>query len=383
MSKLEELIQQYCPDGVEWKPLGEVCDFRNGFAFKSDLFKSEGSPIVRITNISSSGVDMGDVKYFHMEDYPKSDLSLFEINIGDILVAMSGATTGKIGCYKEQSKAYLNQRTGKFIPKQSLNNRFLYHFLLTQVNEMYRMAGGGAQPNLSSNDLKIKIIVPIPPLPVQEEIVRILDAFTELQTELQKELLLRKKQYQYYRDKLLSFEGRDDVEWKKLGEVLRIKNGKDYKHLGDGNVPVYGSGGIMTYVDTPVYDNPSVLIPRKGSIDKLYYVDTPFWNVDTVFYTEIDKSQLIEKYLFYVLQKEHLERLNTAGGVPSLTQGVINEVVICVPSLEEQQKIVDILDKFETLVNDLTVGIPAEIEKRRQQYEYYRDKLLTFKRKDV
>ena len=130
-----------------------------------------------------------------------------------------------------------------------------------------------------------------------------------------------------------------------------------------------------------MYSKPSVLIPRKGSIDKLYYVDTPFWNVDTIFYTEIDTSKVVEKYIYYALQKEHLEKLNTAGGVPSLTQGVLNEVLIPVPPLTEQQRIVDILDRFDALTTDITAGLPAEIEARRKQYEYYRDKLLTFKQK--
>ena len=89
------------------------------------------------------------------------------------------------------------------------------------------------------------------------------------------------------------------VEHKELQEILTIKNGSDYKHLGKGDIPVYGSGGIMTYVDTFSYDKPSVLIPRKGSVDKLYYVETPFWNVDTIFYTDIDSTQIKPKYLIY------------------------------------------------------------------------------------
>lgn len=167
----------------------------------------------------------------------------------------------------------------------------------------------------------------------------------------------------------------DGVEWKTLKVVLKIRNGRDYKHLGEGSIPVYGSGGIMTYVDTPMYTNPSVLIPRKGSIDKLYYVDTPFWNVDTVFYTEIDTAQVVEKYVYYVLQKEHLEKLNTAGGVPSLTQSVLNEVIIPVPPLPVQEEIVRILDAF----TELQAELQAELQKRKQQYNYYLDNLLNFK----
>ena len=166
----------------------------------------------------------------------------------------------------------------------------------------------------------------------------------------------------------------DGVEYNQLKNILKIRNGKDYKHLDNGTIPVYGSGGVMTYVDTSIYDKPSVLIPRKGSIDKLYYVDVPFWNVDTVFYTEINKSLVIEKYVFYALQKEHLEKLNTAGGVPSLTQAVLNDVVIPVPPLPVQEEIVRILDIF----TELQAELQAELQKRKSQYSYYLDNLLSF-----
>lgn len=168
------------------------------------------------------------------------------------------------------------------------------------------------------------------------------------------------------------------VRYCELSEVLTIKNGKDYKAYGEGDIPVYGSGGIMTYIDKSAYNNPSVLIPRKGSLDKLYYVDTPFWNVDTIFYTDIDDSKAIPKYIYYCLQKEHLERLNTAGGVPSLTQSVLNKVVIPVPPMEVQSEIVRILDTFTELTTELTTEIAAELAARKKQYEYYRDKLLSF-----
>ncbi len=217
------------------------------------------------------------------------------------------------------------------------------------------------------------LVMPLPPLPVQREIVRILDNFTELT----KELTMRKKQYEYYRDNLLTFG--DEVEWKTLGEVLKIKNGKDYKKFNQGNIPVYGSGGIIAYINTYAYNKPSVLIPRKGSIDKLYYVDKPFWTVDTIFYTEIFTDIIISKYIFYYLQREQLSQYNIAGGVSSLTQTILNKIKIPLPPLEEQQRIVDKLDRFDTLCNDISKGLPAEIESRQKQYEYYRDKLLKFK----
>lgn len=160
------------------------------------------------------------------------------------------------------------------------------------------------------------------------------------------------------------------VEYKELQTILKIKNGRDYKSFGEGSIPVYGSGGIMAYVDTFVYDKPTVLIPRKGSIDKLYYVDEPFWNVDTIFYTEINVELALPRYVYHCLLREHLEKLNTAGGVPSLTQKVLNKVMIPVPPLEVQREIVRILDNFTELTAELTA--------RKQQYEYYAEKLLSF-----
>lgn len=168
------------------------------------------------------------------------------------------------------------------------------------------------------------------------------------------------------------------VEFKDLGRIVIIKNGKDYKHLVPGNIPVYGSGGIMTYVNKYVYNKPTVLIPRKGSLGNIFYIDTPFWNVDTIFYTEIDTKQIEAKYLYYVLAKQHLENLNKAGGVPSLTQSILNKVKIPVPPLEVQNEIVRILDTFTSH----TAELQAELQARKEQYEYYRNKLLSFDKKD-
>lgn len=599
MSKLDELIKELCPNGVEYKKLGEVCNFQNGFAFKSTLFKENGEAILRITNISNGVINEEDLKYFLLDDY-KENLDNYIVSKNDIVIAMSGATTGKIGINNTSKKFYLNQRVGKFIPNTvKLNNRFLYHFLLSKSLEILKISSGsGAQPNLSTENIK-NLVIPAPPLEVQEEIEKILDNYTksveELKEKLNEELIARKNQYSWYRDYLLKFENKIEIvklgdivevydgthqtpDYKKtgipfisvenidniyntekyiseedyeknyrikpkiddifmtrigtigkcaivtknnplayyvslallrpnknkidsaylkyiiesgigkkelnkrilftavpikinkgdidkleiplpplevqkrivevlnnfekicnnlniglpaeiearqkqyefyrnflltfkienctlpktrqdktrqdiiklfmyifgyieleLGEILKIKNGSDYKKFNIGNIPVYGSGGIINYIDTYIYDKESVLIPRKGSIGNLFYVDKPFWTVDTIFYTVIDKDIVIPKYVYYYLSKVNLEKLNTAGGVPSLTQTVLNKILIPLPPLEEQQKIVDILDRFDNLCNDISEGLPAEIEARQKQYEYYREKLLTFK----
>ena len=134
----------------------------------------------------------------------------------------------------------------------------------------------------------------------------------------------------------------------------------------------------MTYVNAFAFDKPYVLIPRKGSLKNVFYVDTPFWNVDTIFYTDINTQIICPKYLYYYLTTLRLEELNMAGGVPSLTQTILNKLSIPIPPLEEQKRIVAILDKFDTLTNSISEGLPKEIALRQKQYEYYRDMLLTF-----
>ncbi|CAM3715008.1 restriction endonuclease subunit S [Klebsiella pneumoniae] len=186
-----------------------------------------------------------------------------------------------------------------------------------------------------------------------------------------------------YLEKLLN---EAKFEWKNLSDVARIKNGKDHKSLGEGKFPVYGSGGIMRYADNYAYNKSSVLIPRKGSLGNLFFVDVPFWTVDTIFYTEIDEAQIRPKYLYYFLTTVGLGDMNQAGGVPSQTQSVLNKLKIPVPcpdnpekSLAIQSEIVRILDKFTALTAELT----AELNIRKKQYNYYRDKLLSFEECEV
>lgn len=176
--------------------------------------------------------------------------------------------------------------------------------------------------------------------------------------------------------------GGAEVEWKTLAEVATIKHGKDWKKLKTGDIPVYGSGGIMGYVDTFSYDKPTVLIPRKGSITNIFFVDTPFWNVDTIYYTQIDTSKIVPKYLFHFIKTIDLIALDTGSGRPSLTQAILNKIKIPIPcpnnpkkSLKIQAEIVRILDTFTELTTELTA--------RKKQYNYYRDQLLTFEDGEV
>lgn len=160
------------PQGWEWKKLGDICDFQNGFAFKSNLFKNQGSIIVRISNIQNSVVELKDVAYFDKNDY--KNLDAYRVIKGDILIAMSGATTGKIGIYQNDEIAFLNQRVGKFIIVSELLKQYLFYFLTTQIEENLKKSFGAAQPNLSTEQIK-NIDIPFPPLEEQRRIVGVLD----------------------------------------------------------------------------------------------------------------------------------------------------------------------------------------------------------------
>jgi type I restriction enzyme, S subunit len=387
VSFMEKLL-----DGVEveWKKLGDVCDFKNGFAFKSSLFKDAGLPIIRITNIDGKDVGLSNVKYFNSADYTSGNPLNYSIFQEDVLIAMSGATTGKIGWYSSDETAYLNQRVGKFEPHEKiLNNRFLYHFLFTKASFLYVLAGGGAQPNLSSNNLKEKLLIPIPcpenpkkSLEIQTEIVRILDTFTELSTELTTELKMRKKQYNYYRDQLLSFE-EGEVEWKVLGEVGGFRRGTAItkKQTTTGDIPVVANGPLPTYFHGEINRRgETIVIARSGA----YAGYVSYWN-QPIFLTDAfsvhpDPSILIPKFVFHLLQnkQEHIHGMKKGAGVPHVRVKEFESYLVPVPSLTDQARIVAILDTFDTLTNSITEGLPREIELRQQQYEYYRDLLLSF-----
>jgi type I restriction enzyme S subunit len=160
----------------------------------------------------------------------------------------------------------------------------------------------------------------------------------------------------------------EGVTWAALGSLVQIRNGKDFKHLNSGSIPVFGSGGVMSHVDQAAYSGPSVLIPRKGSLANLFYLDSPFWTVDTIFWTEIG-PRLHPKFLYYFLKTKRLAEMNVAGGVPSLTQTMLNNVQVPVPPIEVQEELVSTLDKFR----ELEAELEAELVRRSMQFKFFCD----------
>lgn len=357
MNILEEI--QNCP--VEWKELGEVCSVNKGKQLNKNLLIDDGLYPAYNGGQTYSG---------RTNDY--------NVEANTIIVSQGGASAGFVNFV--ETKFWANAHCYYILPDETqVKNRFVYHFL--KMNQKYLMdfQHGAGIPALKSDKLT-KLLIPVPPIKIQEKIVEILDKMTEYVTELTSELTSRKKQYSFYRDKLLSFEEEVyQVDWKVLKDVATLKNGKDWKVLPSGEIPVYGSGGEMgEFVADYSYDKPTVLIPRKGSISNLFYLEKAFWNVDTIYYTEIDDKQIIPKYFYYYLTTVKLEEMATNPTRPSLTQAILDKIRIPVPSLEIQSRIVQVLDNFDTVCNDLNIGLPKEIELRQKQYEYFREKLLTF-----
>ncbi|WP_155971530.1 restriction endonuclease subunit S [Streptococcus ruminantium] len=372
MTYIDEMMKELCPDGVEWKELGEVAEIGTG------------------KNNTNEQVEDGKYPFYvRSKDIKRINSYLFD---EEAIIIPGEGGIGEIFHYVN-GKYGLHQRAYRIhVVDDRVDTRFIYYFLQTSFKQFILKKAVSATVSSIRKPMIEKFLIPLPPLEIQQEIVKILDKFTEyvteLTAELTAELTLRQQQYSFYRDKLLSFDedssgGANNkvytVQWKTLGEVARLKNGRDWKSLPSGEVPVYGSGGEMgEFVSDYAYDKPTVLIPRKGSISNLFYLDKPFWNVDTIYYTEIDDSQMMPRYFYHYLTTVDLERLSTNPTRPSLTQAILDKIEIPLPSLAIQSRIVQVLDNFDTVCNDLNIGLPKEIELRQKQYEFFRDKLLTF-----
>lgn len=365
MTNILELLKN---EKVEWKKLGEIKEITvvtPKIKLKKIDYKPEGKyPII----------DQGQE---FIVGYTNEESVLFDLN--EYVIFGDHTESVKYVDFRFAQGAdgiKVLRADNKYI-----KSRYLYHAILS----FYEQKKG----YMRHFSLLKQTEIPIPSPETQEKIVKILDKFTNYVTELQSELQSRTKQYTYYRDMLLSEEYLNKITKEmeddrrlstvKLEEVVTIKNGKDWKKLGKGAIPVYGSGGEMgVYVDEYSYDKSTVLIPRKGSIENVFYLDKPFWNVDTIFYTEIDESKLIPKYFYYFIEQYDLSKLSDNPTRPSLTQSTLNKLIMNLPSLSLQNKIVKVLDKFQLLLEDTKGFLPEEIEQRQKQYEYYREKLLTF-----
>ena len=396
MNNILEMIKN---EKVEWKKLGEIAVVSGAGVDKKI---KENEKVIKLLNY----MDVYKNLYIN-SDIPQmkvtaSDKKIKDCDIkyGDIFITPSSETKEDIFMssvaienFEKTVYSYHIMRI-RLKEKNFITSCFLnYIFRSIEFRKkMQKKVFGNTRQTITKTEIE-KLEVPIPSLKTQEKIVEILDSFVKYSTELQAELQNRTKQYEYYRDLLLSEEylnklsespeiiggGYAKLRIYNIEDITKIKNGKDWKKLNSGDIPVYGSGGYMNVsVDKYVYNKPTVLIPRKGSIENIFYLDKPFWNVDTIFYTEIDETKIIPKYFYYFMKTLDLKSLSTNSTRPSLTQTVLNKVKIKLPSLEIQNKVVEVLDRFQDLISNAEGLLPVEIEQRQKQYEYYREKLLTF-----
>lgn len=390
MSKLDELIQKYCSNGVKYKKLIDVADILYGFPCKSSNFNDNGKgmPIVRIRDICKG--------YSEIFTTEKIDTNYY-IKNGDFLVGMDGNFNSGVW---NGGTAILCQRTCKISPKINKNlviNGFLIHLLGPIFKKIERNKQSGTVKHLLAKDIN-SIKVPVPPLPVQEEIIRILDSFTKLDEALNEELIIRKKQYEYYRDSLLNFN--EDVPVIKLKNLIKSScsgatpKKSNASYYNNGTIPwirtqdvkfneIYSVEGIVT--EKAVQETGVKWINKNCVIIAISGATAGRCAINKIKATtnqhclnlEIDANKAMYKYVYYCVCSKYLELLSKKQGARGdLNSKIVLDTKIPVPSIDEQKRIVSILNKFEAIYNNL---IPAEIEARKKQYEYYRDKILTFK----
>ena len=388
MSRLDELIQELCPDGVEYDLLKNISEMQRGTSLTKKNATSGNIPVV-------SG---GREPAFYCDTNNRDGET--------ITVAGSGAGAGYVQYWIEPifvSDAFSVKSNEKTTTK------YLYYCLEGKQDFIYSTQKGGGVPHVHISSIE-NMKLPVPPLEVQREIVRILDSFTLLTAELTAELKARKKQYEFYRDKLLTFDnvqggGTSDVVWRTLGDICTLVRGpfggslKKECFVSDGYAvyeqqhAIYDDFSNFRYfIDDTKYAelkrfsvNPGDMIMScSGTMGKIAIVpdDAPKGVINQALLKITVGPEVDRKYLKYCFENTVTKQMNdnARGGAIKNVASVaeLKQTMIAVPPIEAQKRLVHVLDNFDAICSDLNVGLPAEIEARQKQYEYYRDALLTY-----
>ena len=372
MSKIADLIKEECPNGVEYKRLNDVVSVNRG----SRLTKSQLN-------------ENGKYEVYHgSKDTPLGLYDNFNTK-GDTVIVVN---TGGIGGVKYlENDFWCSDGSFNISHCTELNNKFLYHFLQQYEGYFQQQKRVGGVPTIDKQIVE-KIKIPVPPLEIQEEIVMILDEFSALEAELEAELEARKNQYEFWRDNLLNKEGKL-YKLKELAHYStdRIKFDEldENNYVGVDNLLQNKLGRkIANYIpktgNSTKFENGDILIGNiRPYLKKIWLSDiTGGTNGDVLTIKVIDKNIIEPRYLYYILSSDdffNYDNQNSKGvKMPRGDKQMIMQYEFLVPSIDKQEKIIMILDKFDRLINDISEGLPAEIELRKQQYEYYRNKLLCF-----
>lgn len=408
MNKLGDLLAEFCPDGVEYKTIGEIAvDIFRGSGIKREQITETGIPCARYGEIYTTYGVWFDSCVSHTDESAITSKKYFEH--GDILFAITGESVEDIA----KCTAYIGQERclagGDIVVlRHNQNPKYLSYALSTTEAQTQKSKGKVKSKVVHSSVPAIKeLVVPIPPLEVQQEIVRILDQLTELTTELttklNEELTARKKQFEYYRDKLLN-SAPYSTEMQ-FGEFIRFQNGFAFKSnlFKDQGKPILRITNIkencidesgLVYFDPMDYkenlesfvvEPGDVVVAMSGATTGKIGVNT----TDRNFYLNQrvgkfvpNENIILKRYLYHLLlqNSNRLSEISQGSGAqPNLSSEKLKKLTAKIPPISEQEKVVSLLDRFDAFCNDLTSGLPAEIEARRKQYEYYRDKLLAFR----
>ncbi|GAA8462135.1 restriction endonuclease subunit S [Helicobacter pylori] len=422
MHKIERLLQTLVPKGVEFRKLGDIGEYIRGVTYKKNQEINNlecGIKVLRANNITlSNHLNFEDIKVINKNVKIRKEQYLKKNNI--LICAGSGSSEhiGKVAFINTDFDYVFGGFMG-VIRIREINSRFVYHIFTSNIFKQYleKSLNTTTINNLNANILQ-NFLIPIPPLEIQQEIVKVLDAFTELNTELNTELKARKKQYEYYQNMLLDFKdikqnhkdakmsakpypkrlktllqtlAPKGVEFRKLGEVCESTNKKTLKISevsevkNKGMYPVINSGrDLYGYYHDFNNDGQNITIASRGEYAGfINYFNEKFFAGGLCYpYKVKDTNELLTKFLYFYLKTNEIqimENLVSRGSIPALNKADIETLTIPIPPLEIQQEIVKILDQFSALTTDLLAGIPAEIKARKKQYEYYREKLLSFK----
>lgn len=387
---------------VEWKTLGEVAEFKRGQTIMKKTAQTGVYPVI-------SG---GQQPAYYIDQYNRTGQT--------ITVAGSGAYAGFVMFWDEP--IFVSDAFSIKTDEEVVLPRYVFHFLLNKQSSIFNLKRGAGVPHVYAKDLAA-FSIPIPPLRVQARIVEILDKFTQLEAqleaELQAELEARRKQYAYYRDQLLNFSQYPplnvNIEWKALGEVcvhlrtglnprknfkLNTEDASNYyvtvRELGGTELLYSEKTDLINDDALQLINNRSklkvndILFSGTGTIGKTAFIskEPTNWNIkEGVYALTLNTHYVLPMFVLRYLQTQStidwIDRMAAGGIVRSITMKNLEQLPIPIPPLSEQRRIVDILDRFDTLTNSISEGLPKEIALRRKQYAYYRDALLSFPRPEV
>ena len=384
MSKLDELLRELCPNGVEYKTLGEIAvDIYRGAGITRDQVTAEGTPCVRYGEIYTTYGVWFDKCVSHTDESKLLSKKYFEH--GDILFAITGESVDDIAkccVYIGHEKCLAGGDI--VVLKHNQNPKYLSYALATTDARQQKSKGKVKSKVVHSSVPAIREIkVPVPPIEVQCEIVRILDNFTNLTAELTAELTARGIQYSYYRNKLLTFHS--DTKIVQLADIADIGTGSSNTNeaVEDGKYPFFVRSQEPLRKNDFEYDETAIITAGDGvGVGKVYhYIEGRYALHQRAYRIHINTPEVVPKYYFHYMKAKflpYIQKTMFQGSVASIRRPMLNAFPVPVPSLDVQNRIVKVLDNFEKICSDLNIGLPAEIEARQKQYEYYRDKLLTF-----